>query len=242
MSTPSIHFQRDRALFSPYARVLFEPDNSTAITGATAAGSAATITKTAHGFLGGQRVQFVSGTGFTGLTAGEVYYAIYKTADTFELANDPTATAGITISVAGSDGVFKVVFVFQAEPLTDDSQEPKTETITMRGANGIPGIVDEEISEYGNVGWSFELKHALQVYEIFGGASNGNVSGCSTIWGRDTKDASGKARIKTERFYSSIMRTGGLSIGGGKYTLPTMKITPKKSDGSMVQVVVNATE
>lgn len=241
MSTPAYYYQRSRDVFSPFARILAEFDLFASITGATAAGSAATISKTAHGFETGQRVLFSSGTGFTGLTAGTVYYAIKKTADTFELADTPTATSGINITVAGSDGVFRRVYVFHCEPLTDDSQEPQVEQVKMRGENGIPGIVDEEITEYSNVGWSFPLMDPLTVYEIFGGASNGNASGYFTIWGRDTKDEAGKVRIKTERFYGSIKRTGGMDIGGGKYTRPSLKLTPKKADGSQVSVTVNAT-
>ena len=32
-----------------------------------------------------------------------------------------------------------------------------------------------------------------------------------------------------------------MDIGGGKYTRPSLKLTPKKADGSQVSVTVNAT-
>lgn len=75
----------------------------TAVTGATD-----TLTKTAHGLVTGQKVRYVSGTGFTGLTAAAIYWAIKLTADTFKLATTlALAKAGTPITVGTSSaGVF----------------------------------------------------------------------------------------------------------------------------------------
>lgn len=240
MPLPASYFERSKAAFAAYSRVLFEPDNGTSITGATAAGSSATISKTAHGFTNGQRVLFVSGTGFTGIVAETVYYAVNVAADTFELAATPTATAGIPISVAGSAGVFRLAHVFNAEPLTDSSETPQVEQLKRRGDDGIPGIVDEEIKEFG-AAWTFEVDEMLRVLDLFGGKMNGNVSGYATIFVRDTKDQASKVRLKSERFYSSIIRDGSASLGGGAYAKPTLKLTAKKADGSQVLWTANAT-
>jgi len=242
MSIPASYIERSKVVFAAYARILFETDAQIAarLTGVTAAGSAATISKTAHGFATSDRVLFVEGTGFTGLTAGEVYYAINKTADTFELAETPTATTGITISVAGSAGIFEKVHVYNCEPLNDESGTPELEQLMRRGSDGIATIVEEEIKSYA-ASWSFDLDEAMRVLDLFGGKLNGNVSGYATIYIRDTKDESGKVRLKSERFYSSIIRDGAASFGGGAFTKPKMKITAKKQDGSQVAWTSNAT-
>lgn len=242
MSTPASYLDRTKVVFAAYARTTFETDAFIAakLTGVTAAGSAATITKTTHGFVTGDRVLYVSGTGFTGLVPGTAYYAINKTADTFELAETPTATAGITISVAGSDGVFQKVHIFNCEPLTDESGAPELVMLKRRGSDGIEGTVDEEIKSYA-AAWSWPLDEAMRLLEIYGGKLNGNVSGYATIAVRDTKDESGKVRMKSERFYASLIRDGSASFGGGEYTVPKLKLSAKKADGSQVTWTANAT-
>ena len=242
MSTPASYLERSRVVFAAYARITFEADSQIAaqLTGVTAAGSAATISKTAHGLATGDRVLYVSGTGFTGLTAGTAYYAINKTADTFELAETPTATVGITISVAGSSGVFQKAHIFNCEPLTDESGAPELVMLKRRGSDGIEGTVDEEIKSYA-AAWSWPLDEAMRLIDIYGGKLNGNVSGYATIAVRDTKDEAGKVRMKSERFYASLIRDGSASFGGGEYTVPKLKLSAKKADGSQVTWTANAT-
>lgn len=86
-------------------------NNGTALTGVTGANSGDIMTKTAHGLQTGDPVTFVSGTTFTGLTAGTRYFAIRATADTFQVATTlANAIAGteVTLSADGTDGVFQL--------------------------------------------------------------------------------------------------------------------------------------
>lgn len=96
------------ALIQEYAD--FPSNNATALTGVTGANAGDLMTKTAHGLLTGDPVTFVSGTTFTGLTAGTKYYAIKATADTFQVAlTNAAAIAGtaVVLSADGTSGVFQ---------------------------------------------------------------------------------------------------------------------------------------
>jgi hypothetical protein len=69
------------------------------------------ITKAAHGLETGDPVTFISGTGFTGLTAGTRYFAIKASSSTFKVATTralAVAGTGIDITVDGSSGVFQL--------------------------------------------------------------------------------------------------------------------------------------
>jgi hypothetical protein len=89
----------------------FPTNNPTALTGVTGANTGDLMTKTAHGLLTGDPVKFVSGTTFTGLTAGTKYWAIKASADTFQVASSyANAVAGtaVALSADGTDGVFQL--------------------------------------------------------------------------------------------------------------------------------------
>lgn len=86
-------------------------NNGTSLTGVTGANSGDLMTKTAHGLQTGDPVKFVSGTTFTGLTAGTRYFAIRASADTFQVATSyANAVAGtaVALSADGTDGVFQL--------------------------------------------------------------------------------------------------------------------------------------
>lgn len=88
----------------------FPTNNATALTGVTGANAGDIMTKTAHGLITGDPVTFVSGTTFTGLTAGTKYYAIKGSADTFQVAlTNAAAVAGtaVVLSADGTSGVFQ---------------------------------------------------------------------------------------------------------------------------------------
>lgn len=86
-------------------------NNGTALTGVTGANAGDLMTKVAHGLLTGDPVTFVSGTSFTGLTAGVKYFAIRASADTFQVAATyALAVAGtaVVLSADGTSGVFQL--------------------------------------------------------------------------------------------------------------------------------------
>jgi hypothetical protein len=98
---------------SGFARIIEYPDlpanNATALTGVTGANAGDLMTKAAHGLETGDPVTFVSGTTFTGLTAGTRYYAIKASSSTFQVAlTYALARAGtaVALSADGTDGVF----------------------------------------------------------------------------------------------------------------------------------------
>lgn len=98
-----------------FAKIIEYPDlptnNATALTGVTGANSGDLMTKVAHGLVTGDPVTFVSGTTFTGLTAGTRYFAIRASADTFQVATTRAlAVAGTAVALGadGTSGVFQL--------------------------------------------------------------------------------------------------------------------------------------
>lgn len=86
-------------------------NNATALTGVTGANAGDLMTKASHGLVTGDPVTFVSGTSFTGLTAGTKYFAIRASADTFQVATTyANAVAGTAVALGadGTSGVFQL--------------------------------------------------------------------------------------------------------------------------------------
>lgn len=86
-------------------------NNGTQLTGVTGANAGDLMTKVAHGLLTGDPVTFVSGTTFTGLTAGTKYWAIKASADTFQVATtyaNAIAGTAVALSADGTAGVFQL--------------------------------------------------------------------------------------------------------------------------------------
>lgn len=86
-------------------------NNGASLTAVTAEADDDLVTKAAHGLETGDPVTYVSGTGFTGLTAGTRYFAIKASSSTFKVATTralAVAGTGIDITVDGSAGVFQL--------------------------------------------------------------------------------------------------------------------------------------
>jgi len=86
-------------------------NDGTPVTTVTGVATTDILSKAAHGFLNGQPVLYVSGTGFDGLTAGQKYYVIRLGTGTFSLAltyADAVATVPVKVdfTVDGSAGTF----------------------------------------------------------------------------------------------------------------------------------------
>jgi len=180
------------------------------ITGATAAGSSATITAAAHGFVVGDMVQFVSGTGFTGLTAGTNYFVTAAATGTFEVSATKGGTA-ITISAEGSAGVFAPVEVFESNTLKEGGQDT-FEDFKRYGNDGIQRTKRKVLSESVNeISW--EVDEAKRLLDIFGGRMNGlAVARGVTVWVQDPDDASGKCALKSTEFPANITRDGEVTM------------------------------
>ena len=180
------------------------------ITGATAAGSSATITAAAHGFVVGDMVQFVSGTGFTGLAAGTNYFVTAAATGTFEVSATKGGTA-ITISAEGSAGAFAPVEVFESNTLKDGGNDT-FEDFKRYGTDGVQRTTRKVLSESSNeISW--EVDEAKRLLDIFGGRMNGlAVARGVTVWVQDPDDATGKCALKSTEFPANITRDGEVTI------------------------------
>ena len=180
------------------------------ITGATSAGSSATITAAAHGFVVGDMVQFVSGTGFTGLTAGTNYFITAAATGTFEVSATKGGTA-ITISAEGSAGVFAPVEVFESNTLKEGGQDT-FEDFKRYGTDGVQRTKRKVLSESSNeISW--EVDEAKRLLDIFGGRMNGlAVARGVTVWVQDPDEATGKCALKATEFPANITRDGEVTI------------------------------
>ena len=180
------------------------------ITGATSAGSSATITAAAHGFVVGDMVQFVSGTGFTGLAAGTNYFVTAADTGTFEVSATKGGTA-ITISAEGSAGVFAPVEVFESNTLKEGGNDT-FEDFKRYGTDGVQRTKRKVLSESSNeISW--EVDEAKRLLDIFGGRMNGlAVARGVTVWVQDPDDATGKCALKSTEFPANITRDGEVTI------------------------------
>jgi hypothetical protein len=224
MPLPSAPFDAAKSLFAGKSIIQLKLLPQT--TGVTAATD--TLTKTAHGFGVGQALVFVSGTGFSGLTAGNTYYVTaVPSADTFKLAASP---GGSAISVGTSSaGVFQPVSVFESRKLAHkDSREFKT--IDRPDAQGILRPV-RKVCIKGAEEFTYELEEPKRlVTELFGGALSGFREGTATIWEPDPADASGKVALKSESdFACDVTREGDLTFGDSDFSRATIRIASRKS-------------
>lgn len=180
------------------------------ITGATADGSSATITAATHGFVVGDMVQFVSGTGFTGITAGTNYFVTAADTGTFEVSATNGGTA-ITITAEGSAGVFAPVEVFESNTLKEGGNDT-FEDFKRYGTDGVQRTKRKVLSESSNeISW--EVDEAKRLLDIFGGRMNGlAVARGVTVWVQDPDDATGKCALKSTEFPANITRDGEVTM------------------------------
>jgi len=209
MALPTAPFNAAKSIYAG-KKVIQVVLSAGSVTGATAVGSSATISATAHGFSVGDMVQFISGTGFTGLTAGTNYFVVTAVTDTFEVSATAGGTA-ITITAAGSAGVFAPVEVFESNTLREGGTE-SYEDFKRYGTDGVPRTKRKVITESVNkVSW--EVDEAKRLLDIFKGRMSGlAVARGVTIWVRDPDDASGKCALKSSTFAANITRDGEVTM------------------------------
>lgn len=121
-------------------------NNAIALTGVTGANAGDLMTKVAHGLQTGDPVTFVSGTTFTGLTAGTKYFAIRASADTFQVAStyaNARAGTAVALSADGTSGVFQKTenlsaFCFDARAIAIKGGIPEGFAPEVAAALGVP--------------------------------------------------------------------------------------------------------
>lgn len=186
-----------------------------------------TVTKAGHTLQNGQMLQFVSGTGFTGLVAGTNYFVTNAATDTFKLA----ATKGGAALAPGtsSAGVFAPVSVFEVDQL-DDDPEQSVKQLKRPDAKGVlrpARTVQTEAAEK----WTFALQEVKRVLEIFGGKMRGRKTGTATIWVPDTDDTTGLVAMKSQTdFAVTVSRDGKITYGNSDFSKTTIRVESEEAD------------
>lgn len=209
--------------FATRSRVVLKPLDSI-LTEVTAAVTGVITSAVALPFANGERVQYVSGTGFTGLTAGTVYFVreVDTVAKTFKVAASATGAA-VEITVAGTGGIFAKVIGFETHKFDDNSQAPQAEKVEMPDIKGryYPVRIDYGSGSESHSFVNYEVQRLL---ELFDGALQG-VRDCEVdLWIPDAKDVSGKCFLKSETFPASVSRGSDVSFGDKKHSFTSIKI------------------
>ena len=203
-------------------------------TGATAA-IGTVITLAAHGFTEGLPVIFVSGTGFTGIVASTTYYTKYLDATTFALAAT-VGGAAISLTVAGSAGVFQPVLVFEVPVFEDDPEmemkplaRPGFDAVVRNAANAMVKRIEK---------WSFQLDEVKRLPLLFSGALSGRSTGLCTVWIPHYTDTTTVALKSENDFGVTITRDGKLSFADD-WAKATIKLESTKP-GNVIWTVDGA--
>jgi hypothetical protein len=223
MALPTAPFDAAKSIFNGLSviQLVLEPN----ITGVTAATD--TVTKTAHGLTVGRALKYVSGTGFTGLTAGSIYYVVdVGSSSTFKISATP---GGSAISVGTSSaGVFTPVHIFEATKL-DDEPESEVKHLPRPDARGVIRNV-RSVRTKSVEKFKFDLDEVKRLRELFGGAMVGRKEGTCTLWVPDVDDDTGKCALKSENdFACTVSRDGNISHGGGEFSKSTIMIESNKT-------------
>ncbi len=223
---PSAPFDTTKSLFAGLSVIMLKllPQ----LSGVTAAAVTDVFTKVGHGLSDGQALLFVSGTGFTGIVAGDIVYVRDKTADTFKVAA-AAGGAAVDITADGTVGVFQPVSVFESRKLSHkDNREFKE--IQRPDSKGVLRTV-RKVCVKGSEEFTYEVDEAKRlVSEIFQGALSGIREGTCTIWEPDPSDATNKVALKSDTdFACDITRDGDLGFGDGDASKAMLKITSLKS-------------
>jgi hypothetical protein len=229
MSVPKSPFIKADALYAGKTIHVITVDDSS-LTGVTADESTDVISKAAHGMVDGQGVIFVSGTGFTGLTAGTLYYVRDSASGTFKVAADivnGVIGAAIDITAAGSDGVFQPVEIVESSKI-DNQVQQNTFQFRRNDDGGRSRIVDEYITQDDET-FVIVLDMAKRLLRLFGGALGGSVSCTVTSYVRSPRDATGTVAMKSEdNWPATLTRNRSETLGGGQGTLPELRLRSNK--------------
>lgn len=223
MAIPSAPFEAAKSLFAGLSVLKIAFDDVAQVTGITAATTV--FTKTAHGFSVGQALEYVSGTGFTGLTAGQVFYVLTTPdADTFTAGTTPTG-GGLTPGTS-SDGIVQPITILESAEL-DDEPEQEEKSISRPDANGTLRDVRTVQTKQAE-SWKAKFDEAKRIVTIFGGATSGRRTGTVTIYTPDPDDDTGKCAMVSEAFSATFTRDGGMKFGGSDFTMPVIKLKSNK--------------
>lgn len=226
MALPSSPILSANTVYATRSRIVAKPVLQS-YTGATGTATTDVVAITNHTLASGDRVEFTSGTGFTGLTAGTDYFVRDVIALTSFKVAATLGGAAIDITADGTAGVFKKKVIFEASKLDDESGAPTFEPLKVLDDAGVyRKIRTDKTAEEEK--WTFVFPEVVRLLELFNGSMQGSVDAVMQLWIPDAKDATGYCRLKSEEFTGTYYRSGNVSFGDGKHTIPTISVDSTK--------------
>lgn len=228
MSTiPNFPVDVANTLYATRIRAAIKPAGG-AKSGATSA-TANIVTLADHGFADGDFVEFTSGTGFTGLTAGTIYVVRDAASGTFKLA-PKAGDAAVEFPTGASAGVFSLVIGWESAKVDDESQAPSAESIEMPDNNGVFYPIRRD---YGSQAEAYTVtSHEIRrITKMFNGALQGVRRGVAKLWIPDAALAQSGVTspfLESEWFSCAVTRGGNVSFGDKKHSVATLKIESQK--------------
>jgi hypothetical protein len=223
MAVPTSPFVSADSLYAGLSVIRFTP-TAGRVSGVTGATSTLTFLA-AHGLAVGDMIKYVSGTGFTGLTASTYYYVV--SVPTSTTATISATAGGSAIAVGTSSaGIFDTCIIFEALRV---SGTPDQQTYQFRrpDSGGVSRRVRSILTQQDET-FTFQFDQAKRLPAIFSGLI-GRKSGTATIWFRDPDDATGYAALVSETDFSATLLTeGSVEFGGGTGTLPSFRLESNK--------------
>lgn len=223
MSLPTAPFDATRSIFAGLSVIQLKllPQ----LTGVTAATDV--ITRAGHTLVANQLVQYVSGTGFTGLTPATNYFVRDVVASTSFKVSATRGGAAITVGTS-SAGVFAPVSVFEVAQLDDDPEQE----IKYLERPDIKGVLRRvrAVETKANEKWIFGLDEVKRLLEVFSGALRGRKNATATLWVPDPDDITGQVSLKSEVDFSCVVtRDGKVTFGGSDFSKASIKVDSMKS-------------
>jgi hypothetical protein len=224
MPLPVAPFNAAKSIFA--GKTVIQLKIASALSGVTGATDTLTFLA-AHGLAVGQQIQFVSGTGFTGLVAGTNYFVVAVPTSTTAKISATSGGAAITVGTS-TVGVLQPVQVFESRKLDSKLQQENKE-ILRPDASGILRKV-RIVTTKREESFMFEMDEAKRLLDIFGGALSGLVNATCTLWMPDPSDTSSNVALKSETdFACMVYRDGDVKFGDGDFTKPNISIESLKS-------------
>lgn len=226
---PPAPFNVKDSLFAGLAVILMQLDEP--VTGVTGVASTGVLSKPATTFRDGQQLRYVSGTGGSGLTAGDIVFVRDAAAGTFKLtAENDDGTLGTAIAL-GSDlsaATFQPIIVIEATELDDD---PTSEVKNLPRPNRKGKLYNaRSVETKSEEKYTFGMDDVKRLPEIFGGKMSGRRTGTAQIWLPDVDDAENVCALVSQEFQCTVMRDGKVSHGKSEFSKSTIKIESNEQE------------
>jgi hypothetical protein len=224
MALPTAPFNTAKSIFA--GKSVIQLKIAPALSGVTAATTVIT-TLAAHGLSIGQQVIFVSGTGFTGLTAGLTYYVVLVPLTTTFSVSATSGGSAIAVGTS-SAGVFQPIVIFESR-LLNSKPTQEVKKLQRPDAAGVLRTV-RQVRTSSEESFTYEMDEGKRLLEIFSGALSGFVTATCTLWLPDPADSTGNVALKSETdFTCTVTGDGDTKFGDSDFTKPSIMITSTKA-------------